>query len=163
MGESPGSTALDHYIHDTCEAELCHCQQAGGRLARSLTGINHGQTKDDALFAARGRKFCCSLLCADGESCPWGRVIRSRPSKHLIDIVICDWIASGGPEVLRAAKPDVPLEDHWITIPRSILKRHDVTLPGERVLAHSRSWPCTCKSCPSFKRTSVRARAVRIE
>ena len=88
--------------------------------------MNRARSNDDAETFECNAEHCFALM----ESPVHGGVIRSRPSKHLIDLVICDWIASGGPEVLRAAKPDVPLEDHWITIPRSILKRHDVTLPG---------------------------------
>ena len=54
------------------------------------------------------------------------------PSDDKIKAVICDWIASGGPEALRAAKPNVvdSFEDHWITMPRSILSKHDINVPG---------------------------------
>lgn len=73
---------------------------------------------------------CFALL----ESPVHGNIIRSRPSAHLVKLVICDWISSGGPEVLHVIKLDsqssADTEDHWITIPRSILKRYDTALPG---------------------------------
>lgn len=61
-----------------------------------------------------------------------GVVIRCFPSNSFIRTVIRDWIVSGGPEALRAAKPNIGGEEdvHWISIPRSLLKRYHVPLPG---------------------------------
>ena len=71
-------------------------------------------------------EVCFALV----ESPVNGVVMKFNPSPALVSAVICDWIAAGGSEALRMAKPDVvfAFEDHWVTMPRSILKKHDVSL-----------------------------------
>ena len=63
-----------------------------------------------------------------------GAVVRHNACYELKARVICDWIAAGGPEVLRRTKPNVidQAQHHWVSMPRSILKKYDATLvaPG---------------------------------
>ena len=75
-------------------------------------------------------QVCFALL----ES-PFNGVIMSvSPSMDTINAIVCDWIAAGGPEALRRAKPAVidHADDHWVTIPRSILENHDISF-GEGI------------------------------
>ena len=52
-----------------------------------------------------------------------GVVMKTDPKDDLVTKVVCDWIEAGGPEALRRAKPNVAKDDHWISIPRNILKK----------------------------------------
>ena len=63
------------------------------------------------------------------ESPVSGIVMRTRPTAALIVSVIKDWHDAGGARALVAAKPDAHLHGaHWVSMPRSILKKHDVSL-----------------------------------
>ena len=75
------------------------------------------------------RDVCFMLI----ESPVNGVVMTCNPRMELIHRVICAWIEADGPDVLRRAKPDVieSADDHWVTMPRSILNKFDYVLdPG---------------------------------
>ena len=93
-----------------------------------VTRVMDGCQKADENFQELDTHGVCFALL---ESPFNGVVMRCSPSDDKIKAVICDWIASGGPEALRAAKPNVvdSFEDHWITMPRSILS-NDVPPDG---------------------------------
>eukprot|EP00966_Prymnesium_polylepis_P101878 2359479-Prymnesium_polylepis.1 len=61
------------------------------------------------------------------ESLAGGAVVRFNPPMGLIRAVVCKWIEAGGPEALRRANPTVidHADDHWVTMPRSILKKFE--------------------------------------
>ena len=105
----------------------------GASLVSMLTGVvtelmEQVQEAFKKFQESETNGVCFALL----ESPFNGVVMRCSPSDDKIKAVICDWIASGGPEALRAAKPNVvdSFEDHWITMPRSILSKHDINIPG---------------------------------
>lgn len=75
------------------------------------------------------RDVCFALV----ESPVNGVVMRANPSMQTIAAVICAWIEAGGDKSLRAAKPHafiLAADDHWVTMPRSILKQFDIAIPG---------------------------------
>ena len=74
------------------------------------------------------RDVCFALV----ESLVNGVVMRANPSMELINTVMRAWYEAGGPEALRAAKPDVieAADEHWVTMSRSILKQFDIAIPG---------------------------------
>lgn len=67
------------------------------------------------------------ICFALAESLADGAVVRFDPPMWLIRAVVCKWIEAGGPEALRRANPLVidRADDHWVTMPRSILKKLD--------------------------------------
>ena len=76
-----------------------------------------------------GRDVCFALVEAPVN----GMVMTCNPSTELIRAVVCAWIGAGGPDALRHARPDVidEADEHWVTMPRSILKNFDISLgPG---------------------------------
>ena len=57
-----------------------------------------------------------------------GTIVDFHPTRVLVRAIIMDWTDAGGFEALvRANIP--PDSNHWVTMPRSILSKHDLSLP----------------------------------
>ena len=84
-------------------------------------------------------KICFALV----EALDNGVVMSVNLPMDVLHAIICKWIEAGGPEALRRAKPGVidQADDHWVTMPRSILKEFDehgstlLALPGVKLVA----------------------------
>ena len=58
-----------------------------------------------------------------------GFVMRFSPTTVLIVNVTKEWVDAGEYDALKAAKPGAyNREDNWVSMPRSILKNHDVSV-----------------------------------
>ena len=79
-----------------------------------------------ASFAEEELKKVCFVLM---ESPFNGVVMRCNPSPDTLKAISREWVRAGGYQVLERAKPNVApvVDDHWVTIPRSVLKQHDVS------------------------------------
>ena len=73
-------------------------------------------------------KVCNEVCFALIESPVDGFVMRFSPTTVLIVNVTKEWVDAGEYDALKAAKPDAyNREDNWVSMPRSVLKNHDVS------------------------------------